>query len=127
MGKPVPSYFREAEGDSALAKFLEKSVERGVITDRDLDEFLPDEGGNPFMTDMLARAISAARLPLTNTFQPDSGRIDGLSQNGKTKNHSHPLSDPVRDYIAQAAQTPLLSRAEEIRQAKIAEVSRALY
>ncbi len=116
-------FFREAD-----------AAHKGEFTDEDLDGFLPDEAtedDDPGVIDRIARVAQLTGRDFMLTFD----RYDPLNiSSQKPKQESldpdelrQLQKDPLRLYLYQMAQIPLLSRAGELRLAKANELARNLY
>jgi RNA polymerase primary sigma factor len=130
------SYLAQAEYDEQLAGLLEK-IDRdniGILTDESLDTFLPDEasdGDDLTIIDRIARVIENTGRGFISTFDPEDDRYAEYE-----KREREPLDaeakkaldrDPLKLYLYQMAQTPLLTRSGEIRLAKANELARNMY
>jgi RNA polymerase primary sigma factor len=117
---------------------IDRARERGFLTYQAVDEYLPDEGGDPLMVERIVQALEELDLPLIN--DPDAPRTIAektrLEQAAAEGDHSDvaraliepdaPMSsrDPIRMYLSQMGNIPLLSRADEIFLAKQIEITR---
>ncbi len=130
------SYLAQAENDEQLAGLLEK-IDReniGILTDESLDTLLPDEArddDDPTVIDRIARVIENTGRGFISTFDPEDDRYAEYE-----KREREPLDaeakkaldrDPLKLYLYQMAQTPLLTRSGEIRLAKANELARNMY
>jgi hypothetical protein len=112
---------------------------RGFITFQQVNAHLPDEGGSPQMVDDLVLALEQSKLDLIE--DPDQPRsalatlpalkpLDPAAAEERPEILDEPTSsalssrDPVRMYLSQMGNIPLLSRDREIYLAKKIEVSR---
>ncbi len=108
-----------------LTSFIAQAQERGVMTFRQLDDYLPDEGGDPSTVDELILALQDLKLDIINEpldFADETAPVipDGMAE-------PEPLSssrDPIRMYLSQMGDIPLLSREKEIFLAKQIEITR---
>ncbi|MGE3316513.1 MAG: RNA polymerase sigma factor region1.1 domain-containing protein, partial [Planctomycetaceae bacterium] len=123
--------------DSGLKAAIDKGRKRGYLTFHDVNEYLPDEGGDPSMIDDLVIALDELGLDLVEdpaTKDADDAEFRGPSELGGeaqlAKSLMGPESsvlssrDPIRMYLSQMGNIPLLSREREIFLAKQIEVSR---
>lgn len=85
----------------------------------DIDRYLPDQGGYEQML-ALIEALSKEGIPTAYE------RRETVHQPWNTTNGTM-IRDPIRLYLSQMGETPLLSRPEEIAITKILEVRRRLY
>lgn len=122
-----------------LNSLIDQGRPRGFITFQQVNAYLPDEGGSPQMVDDLVLALEHSKLDLVE--DPDQPRhilatlpaekpLDGappeeLLELAKVPTLSGVSSgDPVRMYLTQMGNIPLLNRDREIYLAKKIEVSR---
>ncbi len=124
--------------DEGLRSLIDRARDRGFLTYQAVDEYLPDEGGDPLMVERIVQALEELDLPLIN--DPDAPRTIAektrLEQAAAEGDHSDvaraliepdaPMSsrDPIRMYLSQMGNIPLLSRADEIFLAKQIEITR---
>ena len=119
---------------TGIQKLIEKSIEtKGFLSFQAMDEFLPDEGGDPTLIDQIIVALDVANIQLYN--DPDS-RKKKVKEDTRRKDEdfddapsgvqeSAPSSrDPIRMYLSQMGNIPLLTRADEIFLAKQIEITR---
>ncbi|MBI3861422.1 MAG: sigma-70 family RNA polymerase sigma factor [Planctomycetia bacterium] len=122
-----------------LSNLIEQGRPRGFITFQMVNAYLPDEGGSPQMVDDLVLALELSKLDLVE--DPDQPRyllatLPAKKPLDRTQSAEDPepaaasgssgLSsrDPVRVYLSQMGNLPLLSRDREIFLAKKIEISR---
>jgi len=120
--------------EQELHKLVAKGKAQGYLTYDQVTQYLPEEKVNPERIDALLRALDRAGVELVEK-APEPESSDG--QGGQTPSASGepgcPValeektkwsSDPIRLYLAQMSEIPLLSREEEIALAKKIEVTR---
>jgi len=125
--------------DETLTSMLEVAKSAGYMTYQQVDEYLPDEGGNPRMVDDLILLFDAMGIDLQNDPDaPDEDEIPEAEQEAKKEAEAansmlKPLigpettlssRDPIRMYLSQMGNIPLLTRAREIFLAKTIEITR---
>jgi RNA polymerase primary sigma factor len=118
---------------------LEVAKSAGYMTYQQVDEYLPDEGGNPRMVDDLILLFDAMGIDLQNDPDaPDEDELPESEQEAKKEAEAansvlKPLigpettlssRDPIRMYLSQMGNIPLLTRAREIFLAKTIEITR---
>jgi RNA polymerase primary sigma factor len=126
--------------DESVKKLLAKGKNRGFITYEEMNDNLPDEAVAPDKLDTLLMAIDelgielldeadvAAREDAEDEFMESEteeeeesdkrSRSDDLESTGKR------IDDPVRMYLTQMGEIPLLTRKQEIDLAKKIEMTR---
>jgi RNA polymerase primary sigma factor len=113
---------------------LNKST-KGYLSYQSIDEFLPDEGGDPTLIDQIIVALDVAAIELKDDPQarrkPEHDHVRPMddelddSPNDSSSAESAPSSrDPIRMYLTQMGNIPLLTRADEIFLAKQIELTR---
>ena len=123
--------------DSTLKALIAKGHEQGYLTYDQINEYLPDESENTEKLDSLLLALDQCSLRLiekTTAKSDDFARKEvtveepvseqRLAEVAEPEEERKMDSDPIRMYLSQMADIPLLSREEEIAFAKKIEVSR---
>ncbi len=130
------SELAEAEYDDALKMFFRETdaAHNGEFTDEDLDGFLPDEAtddDDPAVIDRIARVAQLTGRDFLLTFDPHDPANAVSEKRKQEKLDPDELKrvekDPLRLYLYQMSQFPLLSRAGELRLAKANELARNMY
>lgn len=120
-----------------LEELVSKGKSQGYLTYDQVNEYLPDEAVNPEKLDSLLIALDELGIELVNE-APAGGADATAATQGVANDEAGPdllaaavikdlpklSDDPVRMYLTQMAEIPLLSRAEEIALAKKIEVTR---
>lgn len=116
-----------------LQTLVAKGKQQGYLTYDDIGGYLPDQDTNPEKLDNLLVAIDEAGIELLDQPPPGPGDIlkfptkedDGPALANKSTEPPTKLNnDPIRLYLSQMSEIPLLSREEEISLAKKIEVTR---
>jgi RNA polymerase primary sigma factor len=118
-----------------LQALVTKGKTQGYLTYDDVNGYLPDQDINPEKLDNLLVAIDEAGIELMDEPPPGPGDIlkfptkekeaEGPSLASKATEPPTKLNnDPIRLYLSQMSEIPLLSRTEEISLAKKIEVTR---
>jgi RNA polymerase primary sigma factor len=118
--------------DAAFQEMIAKGKAQGNLTYEEVSSFLPDEIEGTDRIDTLLAALDGLGIELVDG--PDAHRRDLAEQDTTVHegDRSHLLndgmpagsSDPIRMYLSQMANIPLLTRDEEIRLAKKIELTR---
>lgn len=119
--------------DANLNRLIETGKQQGFLTFTQVNDYLPDEAVNPEKLDNLLMSLDELGLQIV----PDSKlppNLDDLRKRPlKTKlskpkeageDKSRRIDDPVRMYLTQMGEIPLLTREQEISLAKKIEVTR---
>ena len=130
--------------DPALNTLIQQATERTFLTYQMVDDYLPDEGGESAMVEQIIMALEETGLPLINdpTAPRSVAEKTRMEQQAKEKEdrpvtQTHELAkvliepespmssrDPIRMYLSQMGNIPLLSREDEIFLAKQIEITR---
>ena len=123
--------------DADLATLIAVGKSQGYLTFDQVNSYLPDEAVDPEKIDALLVALEEQGIELVDT-PPEPGDQDVATPAATAKPRpaqprrdeaittapSNAGNDPIRMYLAQMAEIPLLTRAEEISLAKKIEVTR---
>ncbi|MGC1273784.1 MAG: sigma-70 family RNA polymerase sigma factor [Planctomycetaceae bacterium] len=115
------------EFDRDLMAVLDVAKRRGFVTFQQVDEYLPDEGGDPGMVDRLVRALDDLGLETKSDPEAPSDEPPVEESSAAVLSpEAQALSsrDPIRMYLSQMGNIPLLSRDKEIFLAKQIELTR---
>jgi RNA polymerase primary sigma factor len=121
------------ETGADLAKLVALGKSQGYLTFDQVNEYLPDEAVDPEKIDSLLVALEEKGIEISDG-PLDMADADECSQpqaaparkrdEAITTPPSNAGNDPIRMYLAQMAEIPLLTRREEISLAKRIEVTR---
>lgn len=133
--------------DKDMQELVARGKSQGYLTYDEVNDYLPDEEVDPYRLDNLLIALEEQGIDLVNE-APEGGFYDAkkdakaqtpvdaepkLSPGEVSQKDEQPSlpdepvkfsSDPIRMYLSQMAEIPLLSREEEIALAKKIEVTR---
>ena len=121
-----------AGGDADLARLIALGASLGYLTFDQVNEYLPDEAVDPEKIDALLVALEEKGIELVDS-PPEPVAADATPSQAPAKPRrdeaittppSNAANDPIRMYLAQMAEIPLLTRREEISLAKRIEVTR---
>jgi RNA polymerase primary sigma factor len=123
-----------AGGDTDLARLMALGTSLGYLTFDQVNEYLPDEAVDPEKIDALLVALEEKGIELVDSPpEPDEAGAPATAAAAPAKPRrdeaittppSNAANDPIRMYLAQMAEIPLLTRREEISLAKRIEVTR---
>jgi RNA polymerase primary sigma factor len=129
-GSPLADGISDAE----LAALIAAGRKTGYLTFDQVNAYLPDEAVDPEKIDALLVALEergielVEQLPDTGTAEsrpaPATKPVQPRRDEAITTPPSNAANDPIRMYLAQMAEIPLLTRDEEISLAKRIEVTR---
>jgi RNA polymerase primary sigma factor len=123
-----------------LALLIDRGRSQGYLTYEQVSQYLPDEDVSPEKMDNLLEAINETGIQLVDQAPVDSFEGEG-SRKGPSPDDLKEIEDefsdavkadalpklsddPIRMYLSQMAEIPLLSRDEEIGLAKKIEITR---
>ncbi|MEX2112407.1 MAG: sigma-70 family RNA polymerase sigma factor [Pirellulales bacterium] len=116
-----------------LDELVAKGKTQGYLTYDEVNDYLPDEAVNPEKLDALLVALDEMGIELVSEAQGTALVVGGVVEELTASEIAAILppkdlpklsDDPVRMYLTQMAEIPLLTRAEEISLAKKIEVTR---
>lgn len=119
-----------------MKAIIETARERGFVTVQQAHEWLPDEGGDPAMVDSLIKAMDEEGLnfiedpdiplepePVEEEIREEQAEKAARALLG-AETSALSSRDPIRMYLSQMGNIPLLSRDREIFLAKQIEITR---
>ena len=130
-GAALPSGTRPG-GDADLARLVALGTSLGYLTFDQVNEYLPDEAVDPEKIDALLVALEEKGIELVDVPpEPAAAKAATAAAPARPRRDeaittppSNAGNDPIRMYLAQMAEIPLLTRREEISLAKRIEVTR---
>src|SRR6201981_3371136 len=121
--------------DEGLKALLESGKEKGYLTYSQVNDYLPDDAVNPEKLDQLLLVLEEQGIELIDESEaeereagpstaPEAAAQGELDMSFMDEENSRRIDDPVRMYLTQMGEIPLLKREEEISLAKKIEVTR---
>src|ERR1700694_4575874 len=120
--------------DEGLKALLESGKDKGYLTYSQVNDYLPDDAVNPEKLDQLLLVLEDQGIELIDESEaeereagPGDRAEDARSEldlSFMDEEDSRRIDDPVRMYLTQMGEIPLLKREEEISLAKRIEVTR---
>src|SRR5437764_6772445 len=122
--------------DEGLKALLDQGKEKGYLTYSQVNDYLPDDAVNPEKLDQLLLVLEEHGIELIDESEAEEREAGpgaagaGEDERGDLdlsfleEEDSRRIDDPVRMYLTQMGEIPLLKRDEEISLAKKIEVTR---
>jgi RNA polymerase primary sigma factor len=126
----------ELKIDEGLKTLLESGKAKGYLTFSQVNDYLPDDAVNPEKLDQLLLVLEEKGIELIDESEAEEREAGPANQNQQDdaageldlsfmdEEDSRRIDDPVRMYLTQMGEIPLLKREEEISLAKKIEVTR---
>src|SRR6201993_5128114 len=126
----------EVKMDEGLKALVESGKHKGYLTYSQVNDYLPDDAVNPEKLDQLLLILEEQGIELIDESEAEereAGPGTPLSEDDARgeldlsfmdEEDSRRIDDPVRMYLTQMGEIPLLKREEEIALAKKIEVTR---
>ena len=103
--------------DEPLMNLISEGKKCGFLTFTQVNDYLPDEAVNPEKLDDLLMLLEEDGLEIVqDDYQPvlTAAELKRLKPKMKDDEKSRKIDDPVRMYLTQMGEIPLLTRAQEI-------------
>jgi len=120
---PVPFNVDAPEMAEKLRELIKLAKEQGYLTFDDLNEALPDSVNEPDEMEAIFTRLRGMEIDIIDASQVDSFKdgkkdSDEDEEEDKTDTKLDILDDPVRMYLKQMGQVPLLTREQEVEISK---------
>jgi RNA polymerase primary sigma factor len=122
--------------DEGLKALLDQGKEKGYLTYSQVNDYLPDDAVNPEKLDQLLLVLEEHGIELIDESEAEEREAGPAGATGEQDQRedlelvfiededTRRIDDPVRMYLTQMGEIPLLKRDEEISLAKKIEVTR---
>jgi RNA polymerase primary sigma factor len=130
----VEEVLMDVKLDEGLKTLIESGKEKGYLTYSQVNDYLPDDAVNPEKLDQLLLVLEEQGIELIDESEaeeresgPGTADLEGRGELDLTlieEEGDRRIDDPVRMYLTQMGEIPLLKRDEEISLAKKIEVTR---
>ncbi|MFA6132910.1 MAG: RNA polymerase sigma factor RpoD [Phycisphaerae bacterium] len=121
--------------DASVKKLIAKGKQRGYLTYEEMNDDLPDEAVSPDRLDTLLMALDEMGIELIDESEaaqrepfveePEEAEKAPAEEIPEDLEASRRIDDPVRMYLTQMGEIPLLTRDQEINLARKIEMTRA--
>ena len=125
--------------DQIIAELIEKGKKKGFLTYEEMNNELPDEIVSPNRLDSLLMTLDELGVKLLDEADVDDDLDDDFAEDEDTddddlaledalvESDAKRIDDPVRMYLTQMGEIPLLTRDEEISLARKIELTRLAF
>ena len=125
--------------DSGLKSLVEQGKKRGYITYEEMNESLPDDNVSPERLDSLLTRLDELGIEMLDEIEVERREAAAANKTKSTnqqdevlertlgKSDDARIDDPVRMYLTQMGEIPLLTRDQEISLAKKIELTRMAF
>ncbi|KPL04966.1 MAG: RNA polymerase subunit sigma-70 [Planctomycetes bacterium SM23_65] len=113
--------------DQGIKALIERGKQQGYLTYDEMNDLLPDEAIAPDKLDNILMTLDELGVELVEEAEGQPRREKSVSDEERVvieEPHQKRVDDPVRMYLQQMGEIPLLTRQEEISLAKKIELTR---
>ncbi|MEQ1850230.1 MAG: RNA polymerase sigma factor RpoD [Chthoniobacteraceae bacterium] len=118
---PGQSILDTPEGAEKLRELVKLAKEQGYLTFDDLNEHLPESVNDPEEMELIMNRLRGMEIDIIDAAQVDSYKVGPKTEEHKEEEEPEKptekldiLDDPVRMYLKQMGQVPLLTREQEV-------------
>ena len=118
---PGQSILDTQEGAEKLRELVKLAKEQGYLTFDDLNEHLPESVNDPDEMELIMNRLRGMEIDIIDAAQVDSYKVGPKTEEQKEDEEPEKpnekldiLDDPVRMYLKQMGQVPLLTREQEV-------------
>ncbi len=118
---PGQSILDTPEGADKLRELVKLAKEQGYLTFDDLNEHLPESVNDPDEMEIIMNRLRGMEIDIIDAAQVDSYKVGPKNEEQKEEEEPEKpvekldiLDDPVRMYLKQMGQVPLLTREQEV-------------
>jgi len=116
--------------EESLKLLIESGKEKGFVTYEELNDLLPEDTVSPEKIDKILMTLDELGIDIVDEADqvtPDKPEEEETLEDVEVEETTDRIDDPVRMYLTQMGEIPLLTRDEEIALAKKIEVTRKRY
>ncbi len=118
---PGQSILDTQEGAEKLRELVKLAKEQGYLTFDDLNEHLPESVNDPDEMELIMNRLRGMEIDIIDASQVDNYKVGPKGEEQKEEEEPEKpnekldiLDDPVRMYLKQMGQVPLLTREQEV-------------
>ena len=118
---PGQSILDTPEGAEKLRELVKLAKEQGYLTFDDLNEHLPESVNDPDEMELIMNRLRGMEIDIIDASQVDNYKVGPKGEEQKEEEEPEKpnekldiLDDPVRMYLKQMGQVPLLTREQEV-------------